>query len=221
MEWKEWKLLFHLPLPLAVIALCTIGSIVTPTVHLDRLIITYLLVIFGLVFAGYSLDALYADWRPLITGIKQWQLWTLTTIGIVSFIGISIYATITTSITGIAVLLILIISIVCYNLEIPKWVHNRWGFSLTWGALPIVLSYYYQSLTISILMLPMGLTGFLLAFQEWNTTNTKSPMQQTIGELSKTDPQRRILRKETFKITSIYCYSLFALAMTLLAWRLV
>ena len=218
MSIKEWRLLFHYPLPLAVVGLVSIGAALSPTIHLDRLLITYLLLFFGLVMAAYAFDAMYADWRPMIKNIQQWKLWTIALIGMSSFIGISIYAIITTSITGIVVALILITSVVCYNLEHPKWFHNKWGFGLSWGAASIVASFYYQSLQVSWLMMPLAITGFILAIQEWYTTNTKSPIQHYINVLGVKESRRHV-RKETFRITSIYCYSILMIGITLLMWR--
>lgn len=217
---REWKVVFHFPLPLAVVALTTIGACVSPQIHIDRLIITYLLILFGLVFAAYSFDALASDWKFLIRGIQQWQLILLALIGLMGFIGISIYATIKTSLIGILVALVLITFIVTYNLEVPKWLHNKWGFAISWGGFVTIASYYYQSLQISLIMIPLFLTGFLFAIMEYHTTNTHSILQRGITSLNKEMPERKLMRKETFTITSLMCYSLFTLSMTLLMYRL-
>jgi mannose/fructose/N-acetylgalactosamine-specific phosphotransferase system component IIC len=203
-----------------VIALATFGAICSPTLHLARLIITYLLILFGLVLAAYSLDALASDWKHLIKEIPKWQLETLAIAGIIMFLVVASWATITTSWSGLLVTFILIISVFCYNLERPKWFHNIWGFAVTWGALVPVLSYYYQSLQLSFILIPLAITGFLIAMEEWYCTNTHSPMQQAIGTILKENPERRALRKETFRVTSLMCYSLFSLSMTLLLWRI-
>jgi len=216
--YKQYRTLFHWPLPLAVIAIVTFGAIVSPTIYINRLIITYLLVLFGLVLAAYSLDALSADWKFLIVDIPKWLLYTLAGIGIAGFIITAGYAIITTSLTGIIVAIILLTSVVSYNLEIPKIVHNQYGFSLSWGAAAIISSYYYESLQISWFIVLLGITGFLIGMQEWYTTNTKSPMQKAISNII--TPERKVLRKNTFLSTNLMCYSLFALSMTLLAWRL-
>jgi hypothetical protein len=249
---KEWKLIFHIPLPLAVIAEATIAAVLAPHLFIQRLVITYLLIIFGLVLAAYSLDALASDWKHLIKEIPKWQLETLAIVGIIMFLVIASWATVTTSWSGLLVTTILIISVLCYNLERPKWFHNKYGFAITWGGLVPILSYYYQSLEINFIMIPLFITGFLIAMQEWYCTNTKSPMQQAITYLKYDNVMlnwtfptivpaqgggvingpktlesfrdeymkyRRIIRKETFKVTSLMCYSLLMLSMTLLIWR--
>lgn len=235
-NWKEYRTLFHFPLPLALIGIVTIGAVFSPSIHLNRLIITYLLVIFGLVLGAYAFDAMYADWRPVIQNISQTTLWIIAIVGVSGFASIATYAIIKTSLTGIIVAIVLMFFIITYNLEFPKWIHNKWGFSVAWGATPIIASYYYQSLTINWIMILLGITGFIFAYEEWHTTNTKSPIQKRISDLKISvkwmhniqydtivemlELDRKFIRKETFKITSIYCYSLFTLGMTLLIWRL-
>jgi hypothetical protein len=221
MSWKEWKLVLHFPLPLAVVAETTIAAVVAPHLYLNRLLITWILILFGLVMAAYSFDALASDWKHLIHGIKQWQLVLLALIGVSGFIGICIYAIITTSITGIVVAIILLIFVLCYNLEVPKWFHNKYGFSISWGSFVCVSSYYYQSLKLDLIMIPLAIFGFLIAMQEWHQTNTKSPAQQAINNLSRELPERKILRKQTFIMTSYMCYSLFLLSITLLFWKII
>lgn len=232
MSWKEYRLVFHWPLPLAVIALVTYGALVSPTIHLDRLAITYLLVLFGLVLTAYPLDALKSDWKFMIKGIQPWKLISIGALGLAGFIAISAYAIIQTSRIGILVAVVLILAVVCYNLETPSWIHNKYGFAITWGSLAIVASYFYQSIQLNWIMIPLGVTGFIIAMQEWYTTNTKSPIQQSLTKLktinylpidelavATREKNRITIRKETFRITSIYCYANLSLALTLLAWR--
>jgi len=219
--------------PLAVVALVTFGALVSSTLHLDRLLITYLLILFGLVFTAYPLDALKSDWKFMIKGIQPWKLILIGTIGLVGFIGISTYAILQTSRIGILVAVILILSVVCYNLETPIWFHNKYGFAISWGSLAITASYFYQTIQLNWIMIPLAVTGFIIAMQEWFTTNTKSPIQQSLTKLKTInylpidelavmtrEKNRVIIRKETFRITNLYCYSLFSLSMTLLMWRI-
>jgi hypothetical protein len=234
-NWKEYRTLFHFPLPLALIAIVTYGAVVSPTIHINRLAITYLLILFGLVFAAYSFDAMYADWRPMIKNIKQSTLWLIAIVGISGFASIATYAIIKTSFYGIIVAVLLMFFIVAYNLEIPKWIHNKYGFAISWGSLAIIGSYYYQTLTVDWMYIPLFITGFLIALQEWYTSNTHSPIQENISKLKHwhnafnnttfvvvgdIEVSRKIVRKETFRITSLFCYTNFAIAMMLLMWRL-
>lgn len=226
-KWKEWRLIFHLPLPLAVIGLVTYGAAFSPLIHIDRLIITYLLVLFGLVLTAYPLDALYSDWSDKISRDVKIYLPMIFIIGASGFITLSIYAILKTSLTGIVVTLVLMFFLVAYNMEKPKWIHNKWGFAVSWGGFVVIASYYYQSLQLNWIMIPLFIFGMLMALTEWFTTNTKSPIQQAISQMKMdiNEPdnfeyQRKTIRKQTFWITSLWCYANFFFAMTLLMWRL-
>lgn len=232
--WKEWRLILHFPLPLAVLALVTFGAVVSPSFHLDRLLISFLLVFFGLVLVAYPIDAIYSDWSKFILYIKFKYIIIMIFIGVGGFLITAIYAILNTTLLGIIVAALLMFAIVTYNSEKPKWAHNRYGFAVAWGAGPMAASYAYQTLTLNWIMIPLAVTGFLIAMQEWFTTNTKSPIQQAITKLKTynklpvddmmpmtREKERVIIRKETFRVTNLMCYSLFSLAMTLMLWRLV
>jgi hypothetical protein len=225
MDWKQFRLLTHWPLPSAVISIVTYGAVVAQKINLQRLGITYLLIFFGLVCAAYAFDALVADWRDQLKDVSRKILFLIASIGVVGFLFTVVYAIQQSAWFGVIVAGLLMIFIITYNLEIPKWMHNKWGFAIAWGGVPAAASYLYQTLTLNWIMLPLFGVGILLAFQEWFTTNTKSPIQThltNLKELSsdKANAIRKEIRKQTFLITSLFCYSNFALAMTLLVWRI-
>jgi hypothetical protein len=217
---KQWRTVLHFPLPLAVVALVSIGAVVSPVIHIDRLFITYLLILFGLIMVAYPLDALFSDWKFRIKSISSNQLIGLAVIGTLGYSVTAAYAIYHTSLTGIIVAIFIGFFLISYNSEHPKWIHNKWGFAISWGGLPIIASYYYQSLQINWIMIPLFISGFLLAMQEWYTTNTKSVIQQKLNHLA-VDEMRKTIRKETFRSTTLMCYTQFAFAITLLAWRII
>ena len=216
--YKQFRLLTHWPLPLAVISIVTYGAVVSSTFSLNRLLLTYLMVFFGLVLAAYSIDALYSDWKDLIT-ISDNTLKTIAIIGLVGFIVIAVYETLIISLTGIIVTVLIVAAVVLYNTN-NKYLHNKYGFAITWGSMISVLSYYYQSLSFSAVLIPLFIASFLIAMQEWYTTNRSSPMQKEITSMDKGD-SRRIMRKETFRSTALMCYSNFMIAITLLTWKII
>jgi hypothetical protein len=225
MNWKQYRLLFHWPLPLAVVAITTYGAVVSPEINIKRLLITYLLILFGLVFAAYSFDALVADWKDKINDISSKTLLGIALLGITGFFLVAAYAIIYSVWWGVFVALILAVFVICYNLEKPKWFHNKWGFAVGWGAVPIMGSYLYQSLSVNWIMLLLFLVGILLALQEWYLTNTKARIQKDLSMLKSFTTQesellRKDIRKQTFWVTSLFCYVNFTLSMTLLVWRI-
>jgi hypothetical protein len=217
---KQWRLVFHFPLPLTVVAIVTIAAALSPHISILRLLITYLLIFFGLVLAAYALDALSSDWSHLIKDINPDYLRLMGLVGLLGFIGTATWQIMAVSYYLIIPAISILTFVVCYNVEKPRWFHNKWGFSVSWGGLIASGSYYYQTLSLNWIMIPLFLIGFLIAMQEYYSTNTHSSMQQAIGKIDRSMPERRLLRKESFKVTSLMCYSWFTLAMTLLAWRL-
>jgi hypothetical protein len=217
---NQYRILFHWPLPLAVVSIVTFGAILAPHIIIQRLLLTYLMILFGLVLGAYSIDALKSDWKFLIKDIPEKFLKILALIGVLGFLSIALYETFTISLTGIVPTILIAASVVLYNSN-NKYLHNKYGFALTWGSLISISSYYYQTLSLNIILIPLALASFLIAMQEWYTTNTKSPAQLAIGVIPKMLPQRKILRKETFRMTSLMCYSNFVLAITILMWRLI
>ena len=214
---KQFRVLFHWPLPLAVISIVTYGAILSPVFNLWRLVLTYLMVFFGLVLAAYSIDALYSDWKDLIS-LSDNVLKATAIVGLIGFIVVAAYETVVISWTGIIVTLLIVAAVILYNTN-NKYLHNKYGFSVTWGGMVAVLSYYYQSLSIGIIVIPLFITAFLIAMQEWYTTNRAAPIQKEISKMEKGET-RRLLRRETFRSTSLMCYSNIMIAITLLTWRM-
>ncbi len=62
----------HFPLPLCVFSFATLGALIAPTLHLDRLLWTWLAVFTSLCLASYGFDELRG--RPLRTTIPEFQL---------------------------------------------------------------------------------------------------------------------------------------------------
>lgn len=216
---KQYRTLFHFPLPLTVVGMVTIGAVLSPTFYINRLIVTYLLILFGLVMAAYSLDARCADWKFLIKDIPQWQLEALGVGGVCGFVLIATYAILNTSMTGIIVAIFLMFFIVAYNIELPKWIHNKYGFAISWGSASMIGSYFYQSLSVNIMLVPLGIVGFLIALQEWYLGNTRSGLQQGISAMERSQ-NRKDMRKASFTALSFMCYAWFSVGMLLLFWRL-
>src|SRR5437016_12908732 len=71
----------HFPLPLCVISFATLGALLAPIVHVDRLLWTYLIVFSSLCLAWYCFDDLKG--HPLYTRIPDNQLKILRWAGLV------------------------------------------------------------------------------------------------------------------------------------------
>lgn len=218
--YKQWRTVFHYPLPLAVVGVASIGAALSPVLYIQRLVISYSLILSALVLIGYPLDAKYSDWKFLITDIQKWLKYIII-IGIVVTALLWIYSVMITNDTIILLGVIYLAGIVAYNTEYPKILHTKGGFAISWGGATAVGSYYFQSLQLNWVIIPLFITGVIISLQEWYTSNTGSPMQKSISKLEKSNSERRLLRKETFHITTLYSYTIFTIGVTLVLWRII
>ncbi len=140
--------LMHFPLPLCVFSFATLGAIIAPVFHLDRLLWTWLAVFTSLCLASYSFDELKG--RPLLTTIPEAWLRLLGWTGLVVALSTGVYLALTVNLRLLAWIPPSVFVILVYNLELFKGrFHNGTFFSIAWGVIPALGSYFLQTLTLS------------------------------------------------------------------------
>ncbi len=208
---KQYLRLMHFPLPLCMLSFATLGALLAPVVHLDRLAWTYVIVFGSLCLSSYSFDELKG--RPLRTTIPEGQLRTLGSIGMgVSFLGGGYLAS-TVSLVLLAWIPPTAFTVLAYNLELFKGrFHNSTVFALGWGVLPTIGSYFLQTLSLSVSALLTGLATMAFALAIWNLNhefrrdlNTVQGMTLTLN--SDFASARRQARRRIWGITKILCYT--------------
>lgn len=172
--WHDYLNLLHLPYLIWHLSYVMVGAAAAPRIHADRLVAT--LVAFGLAvgISSHALDELKG--RPLQTKILRSHLMCLAA---------STFATAAAlGVTGAVVLdrwLLVFVGAgaflaVAYNLEIMGGrFHNRFWFGLSWGAFPVLTSYWVQKGSISYVAILVAAVCLMLALiQNYFSRRAKS-----------------------------------------------
>ncbi len=207
---QYWRLM-HFPLPLCVFSFATLGAIVAPRVYFDRLLWTYLAVFAGLCLASYSFDELKG--RPLRTTIPEAQLRALGWAGLVVSLLVGVYLAATISVVLLAWIPPSVFIILAYNKELFKGrFHNGTVFSIGWGGIPVLGSYFLQTLTLSTQSFFIALATIVFSLAIWNLNHEFRPELNLIREAaSKLDGEAVVARRSALRriwnITQILCYA--------------
>ena len=202
----------HFPLPLCMLSFATLGALLAPVVHLDRLAWTYVIVFGSLCLSSYSFDELKG--RPMRTKIPEGQLRTLGSIGMgISLVGGGYLAS-TVSLILLAWIPPTAFAVLAYNLELFKGrFHNSTVFALGWGALPTIGSYFLQTLSLSISALLTALAAVAFSLAIWSLNHEFRPDLNLVHGMTATPNgdlagARRQARRRIWGITKILCYTL-------------
>ncbi len=202
----------HFPLPLCVFSFATLGAIIAPVVHFDRLVWTYLAVFASLCLASYSFDELRG--RPLRTTIPEGQLRVLGWAGLaVSFVA-GLYLAATVNWILLAWIPPSVFIILSYNKELFSGrFHTATVFSIGWAGIPTLGSYFLQTLTISFQALLVTIATIVFSLAVWNLNHEFRPELNVVREMdSKLDRDAAVARRSTLQriwsITKILCYAL-------------
>ena len=145
-----------------------VGSLLAPSVHLDRMAgmaVAYLLAV-GV--SAHSLDAMAPN-RPWGAFLSRRQLLALAVAGLVPALTIGLYYSFTGAPLLIPVWVIELFFLLSYNLEYFKGAfHTDVWFAFSWGFLPVLAGYVVQTDTLGVLPLAAGLFGFFTAYVENN-----------------------------------------------------
>ncbi len=220
---KQYLRLTHLPLPLCVFSFATLGAMIAPRIYLDRLLWAYLAVFASLCLASYSFDELKD--RPLRTTIPERQLnvlgWTGLTISILT----GVYLAATINLLLLAWIPPSAFIILAYNRELFKGrFHNGNMFALGWGGIPVLGSYFLQTLTISLSALFAAAATIVFSLAIWNLNHEFRPELNTIREMaSRLDGEavaaRRSMLRRIWSITKILCYAITLFTVALSYYR--
>ena len=215
---RQYLRLMHFPLPLCVFSFATLGAIISPTLHFDRLLWTFLAVFASLCLASYSFDELKG--RPWRTTVPESQLLALGWTGLAISVLTGIYLALTISPILLAWIPPSGFVILAYNMELFKGrFHNSWTFALGWGGIPTLGSFFLQTLTINLAAILVAVAIVVFSLAIWTLNHELRPdldaLQEMAGKLnSDAIAIRRSARRKIWNITKIMCYSvtLFTIA---------
>ncbi len=220
---RQYLRLMHFPLPLCVFSFATLGATISPIVHIDRLLWTFLAVFTSLCLASYSFDELKG--RPLHTTIPETQLRVLGWTGIATSLLTGFYLALTVNPILLAWIPPSAFIILVYNMELFQGrFHNAATFALGWGGIPTLGSYFLQTLTISTSALLMTLAMVVFSLAIWTLNHEFRLDLDTLQELaSRLDGDaasvRRSARRRIWNITKILCYAITLFTVALSYYR--
>lgn len=141
--------LLHPPYTAWHLSYVLIGAGLAPHLNAPRLIATLLAFFFAVGISAHALDELRG--RPLRTEIPSTVLWAAAIVGLAAAVAAGIVGM---TLVGVGLLPFIaagVLFVFAYNLELLGGrLHGDFWFALSWGAFPVVTSYFAQTGTLSI-----------------------------------------------------------------------
>lgn len=163
-----------------------IGSLLAPTVHLDRMLGMALVYLVAVGLSAHSLDAISPN-KPWGAFLSRAQLLTMAVLGLGFSLSLGLYYALSYSLLLVPLGLLELFFLLAYNLE---WFggrfHSDFWFAFSWGYLPILVGYAVQVGELRIYALAAGLFGFFTALVEINASR---PYKALKREPAGSDPQ--------------------------------
>ncbi len=168
--WQDYLNLLHVPYTLWHLGYVVLGATIAPTIHLDRLLGTLLAFFLAVGIASHALDEL--NDRPLNTKIPQVVLISLAVVSLAGAAALGVVAGILETRWMFAFVAFGGFIVVFYNLGL--W-HNRFHtdlwFAFSWGAFPVLTSYWVNAsrLDVAVVLLALGCFFLTLAQRTLST----------------------------------------------------
>jgi hypothetical protein len=140
-----------------VLSYVLIGAMLSPTIHLDRLVLTLLAYFLGLGFSAHALNELHAaHWTENLSKNELTALFLMPLVGALAIgaYGVADLFAVSGSILPplilTTIILVEIFFLFAYNIDAFNGrFHSDVAFAFSWAALPTLVSYYVNALTIT------------------------------------------------------------------------
>lgn len=163
-KFHELYTIMHLPYTSMVLSYVLIGAAMSPTYYVNRVILTVIAYFLGLGLSAHALNELCArHWGEALSNL---ELKTFFAIPLIGAIGLGAYGTLTLyrtsgELSSVVLLIIMcaeIIFLFAYNTGFLKGrLHGDLSFALSWAALPTIVGYYVNAMTITIAVILLAL----------------------------------------------------------------
>ena len=155
---RELYTVMHLPYTSMVLSYILIGAMFSPTIHLERVVLTLVAYFLGLGFAAHALNELHAAHWTEALGKNELVALFLVPLGGALAIGVygilellAMSGSICPPLILLGVIFLEIFFLFSYNTDAFKGrFHSDVSFAFSWAALPTLLSYYVNTLTITL-----------------------------------------------------------------------
>jgi hypothetical protein len=163
--WRDWWTLLHPPYTLWNLSYVAIGSALSPTFTLWRLLEVLAAFFLGLGVSAHALDELKG--RPLRTRIPDRVLIAVAAVGLVGAVALGIKGVTEVGLGLIPFIVIGVLAVLAYNLEwFGARVHTDAGFALAWGAFPVLAGYFVQADRLGIAAVLVAVFAFALSLAQ-------------------------------------------------------
>jgi len=140
-----------------------IGAGLAPVLSVPRILATLLAFFLAVGVSAHALDELHG--RPLRTEIPGAALWTAAAFGLAGAVAIGFAGVPMVGPALVAFIAAGILFVVAYNLELlGGGLHGDFWFALSWGAFPVLTSYFAQTGRLSVVAVGAAGAGFALSF---------------------------------------------------------
>jgi hypothetical protein len=162
---RELFTIIHLPYTSMVLSYLLVGAALSPTLHLDRVGWSLAAYFLGLGLSAHALNEIHArHWGVVLSENELKLLFTLPLIGAISIGVYGMYVLYHTTLVRFAPLVLCvficleIFFVFAYNTGLYKGrFHGDASFAFSWAALPTLVSYYVNSLEMSVTAVLMAL----------------------------------------------------------------
>ena len=147
--WRDYVTLLHPPYTLWHLSYVAVGAALAPEFQADILGLALLAFFLAMGVGAHALDELHG--RPLATRIGRRALIALATASVTAAAAVGVVAAMRTSLWLLAFVAAGTFIVVAYNLELfgGRFHGDPW-FSLSWGAFPVLATYFAAAETIRL-----------------------------------------------------------------------
>ena len=164
-RWQDYLNLLHVPYTLWHLGYVVLGATIAPTVHVDRLLGTLLAFFLAVGIASHALDELHD--RPLGTKIPSAILVSLAAISLAGAVALGIVAGMLESRWIFAFVAFGGFIAVFYNLGLWRdRFHSDLWFAFSWGAFPVLTSYWVNASRLDIAVVIVAAGCFFLTLAQ-------------------------------------------------------
>jgi len=226
---RQWLTVLHPPYTLWHLCYVVIGACLAPELDLFRLSLSIIAFFLAVGVAAHALDEL--NGRPLRTSISDASLKWAAAIALIGAVGVGIYGIGLAGPGLIPLIAAGVFLVVAYNLEwFSGRFHSDLWFAASWGSFPLLVSYYAQAETITLVAVMGAAAAFALSFAQRTLSTPARDLRRRVvrveGELEfATGEVQRLQRGELLapleRTLKAMTWAMVALAATLLAGRLI
>jgi uncharacterized membrane protein YbaN (DUF454 family) len=161
----QWWTVLHPPYTLWHLCYVIIGAALAPGFDLFRLTLTLIAFFLAVGVAAHALDEL--NGRPLKTSISDKALKLAAGFALLGAVGLGIYGIGLAGLGLIPLMTTGVFLVAAYNLEwFSGRFHSDWWFAASWGSFPLLVSFYAQAETITLLSVIAAAVAFGLSFAQ-------------------------------------------------------